>query len=247
MMQSRDKAPRNSGGESARDRILAVTEQLVAEYGVEGATTRKILGEADANIAAIHYHFGSKDDLLRELLRLRWSQIEELLLEQLRSTSVENATATDVAMAIVMPSVQLLAQSPWALAFLEQIHRHPKYPEWWIEIYRTICDHRIIRIAEVAAPHLDPAERIIWVMWCARLVGSVLGDVAANERLVSNFLKKEFPLVAYDKVDIPALLVTFITRIFSPELQQITSVSRTLELATKSRREPKSGAPGSGR
>lgn len=51
-----------------KQRLLAATIECLARYGVEGATVRRIVAEAGVNIAAVNYHFGSKEALLREAL-----------------------------------------------------------------------------------------------------------------------------------------------------------------------------------
>ena len=47
-----------------RERILETAERLFAESGFEGASVRAITSEAQVNLAALHYHFGSKDQLI---------------------------------------------------------------------------------------------------------------------------------------------------------------------------------------
>ena len=48
--------------------ILAAGE-LFAEHGVDGTSVRTIAEKAGANIAAVNYHFGSKENLYTETLR----------------------------------------------------------------------------------------------------------------------------------------------------------------------------------
>jgi AcrR family transcriptional regulator len=43
--------------------------ELFAEHGLEGTSVRAIAEKAGANIAAINYHFGSKENLYNEALR----------------------------------------------------------------------------------------------------------------------------------------------------------------------------------
>ncbi|WP_371404899.1 TetR family transcriptional regulator [Kribbella sp. NBC_00662] len=51
--------------ETTRERLLNVAEQRFGEGGYEGTSLRAITVAAAANIAAVNYHFGSKEALLR--------------------------------------------------------------------------------------------------------------------------------------------------------------------------------------
>jgi len=48
-----------------RNRILDAAEQLFAEHGFDGTSIREVTRAADVNVAAVHYHFGSKEAVLR--------------------------------------------------------------------------------------------------------------------------------------------------------------------------------------
>ena len=63
-----------------RERILDVAERQFMEHGYEGTSMRMITGVADVNLAAVNYHFGSKEALLREVFRRRllWLNSERL-------------------------------------------------------------------------------------------------------------------------------------------------------------------------
>ena len=54
-----------------RDQILDTAERLFAEFVIDGVSIRTITAEAGVNLAAIHYHFGSKEALVREVFVLR--------------------------------------------------------------------------------------------------------------------------------------------------------------------------------
>ncbi len=49
-----------------RDRLLEGAAQVFADKGFDHATHREICDRAEANIAAINYYFGSKEELYRE-------------------------------------------------------------------------------------------------------------------------------------------------------------------------------------
>ncbi len=66
---------------STRDTLLDAAEVLFAEQGISGASLRAITKKADANLAAVHYHFGSKDALVRAVFARR---LEPVNHERLR-------------------------------------------------------------------------------------------------------------------------------------------------------------------
>ncbi len=49
---------------TTRERILLAAERLFAEKGVENATLKMVTQEAGVNLAAVNYHFGSKEELV---------------------------------------------------------------------------------------------------------------------------------------------------------------------------------------
>jgi AcrR family transcriptional regulator len=61
---------RESGGRelSTSERIIAAATALFAKKGFAGTSTKEICEAAAVNIAAVHYHFGTKEQLLRHIL-----------------------------------------------------------------------------------------------------------------------------------------------------------------------------------
>jgi AcrR family transcriptional regulator len=53
---------------ATRERLLDAAERLFATRGFDGTSLREVTAAASANVAAIHYHFGSKEELLRAVL-----------------------------------------------------------------------------------------------------------------------------------------------------------------------------------
>ncbi len=68
-----------------RERLLDVAERLFSEQGYEGTSGRQITIEAEANIAAIHYHFGGKKELLHAVLIRRQEPITRARLDRLEA------------------------------------------------------------------------------------------------------------------------------------------------------------------
>jgi AcrR family transcriptional regulator len=51
-----------------RDRVLTVARALFAQHGYQGASVRAITKEAEANLGAVTYHFGTKDALYEAVI-----------------------------------------------------------------------------------------------------------------------------------------------------------------------------------
>lgn len=54
--------------DETKARLVQATRDAIRDVGMGGATAREITGRAQANLASIPYHFGSKDALVAEAL-----------------------------------------------------------------------------------------------------------------------------------------------------------------------------------
>ena len=59
-----------SAQEETRWRLLQAATEVFAEVGYHAATTREICKRAEVNLASIHYYYGDKAELYREVFRL---------------------------------------------------------------------------------------------------------------------------------------------------------------------------------
>lgn len=62
------KKATKSTAESTAARIVKVATRIFAEKGFEGTSTKEICRLAGVNLAAIHYHFKSKENLYRHII-----------------------------------------------------------------------------------------------------------------------------------------------------------------------------------
>jgi AcrR family transcriptional regulator len=60
-----------SSDDTTRTKLLNAAEKVFAELGFQGASVRTINAEAKVDSGAIHYHFGTKHDLFREVISRR--------------------------------------------------------------------------------------------------------------------------------------------------------------------------------
>jgi AcrR family transcriptional regulator len=80
--------------ENTRDRILDEAEKLFAEQGFSGTSLRQITAAAQANLAAVNYHFGSKERLIAEVFSRRFEPINAIRLRLLDVLEAEGNEPT---------------------------------------------------------------------------------------------------------------------------------------------------------
>jgi len=76
-----------------RLRILDASEALFVEFGFETTSLRQITAKAGVNLAAVNYHFGSKEALIQEVFRRRLSWLNDQRLKELDRLEAESAGA----------------------------------------------------------------------------------------------------------------------------------------------------------
>ena len=83
-MSSRTTDGRSIRGEATRERVLGAARDMLLERGFSQTSTRAVAERADVRLSLVHYHFGSKQQLLIEVLERQ----NELLLERQRELYV---------------------------------------------------------------------------------------------------------------------------------------------------------------
>jgi TetR/AcrR family transcriptional regulator len=79
-----------------RAKILAATDALFGSLGYDATTTRDIADRSGVNKALIHYHFGSKDELLEALLEGYYDRLTAVLVTALARRDKPEEQAHDV-------------------------------------------------------------------------------------------------------------------------------------------------------
>jgi TetR/AcrR family transcriptional regulator, regulator of cefoperazone and chloramphenicol sensitivity len=138
------------------ERLLVAAAELFAASGFHGTTMRDIAGRARANVAASHYHFGSKEDLYLRVLRRQFADIAQRLaedaavppLEELRR--MDRAALAEILRARIGTMLELLVgPTPSLHGALMQ---------------REMCDPTDalpVIVREFLAPQLDDMRRLI--------------------------------------------------------------------------------------
>lgn len=92
-----------------KERILDAAERLFGERGFAGTSLRAVTEAAAVNVAAVNYHFRSKEGLLRAVVRRAMAAVNEdreRRLDELRSRGAKPA-AEDLVRAFIEPAVSL--------------------------------------------------------------------------------------------------------------------------------------------
>lgn len=76
-----------------RSRILDAAEILLVQHGLDGTTLRMITAAAKANLAAVSYHFGSKEALIEAVFRRRLTWLNQQRIAALDALEAEAAGA----------------------------------------------------------------------------------------------------------------------------------------------------------
>ena len=95
--------------DQTRTAILAAAERLYADRGFGDVTLRDIVAEANVNLAAVNYHFGSKDELIAELFVTRSLALNRERLRELKAAEEKGggtADISDVLRALVGPTLR---------------------------------------------------------------------------------------------------------------------------------------------
>jgi AcrR family transcriptional regulator len=74
-----------------KDRILDAAESLFARQGFSSTSLRSVIAEAGVNLAAVHYHFGPREELIRAVFARRFDPINRRRIELLTALGVESS------------------------------------------------------------------------------------------------------------------------------------------------------------
>lgn len=109
---------------STKDRILGAAEELFAQHGFGGTSLRQVTSRADVNIAAVNYHFGSKENLVNEVFRRRMDGMSEIRLARLAEAQAGHPGELEpILAAFVEPALALAQDRNGGGAFIRVIAR----------------------------------------------------------------------------------------------------------------------------
>jgi AcrR family transcriptional regulator len=124
---------------STKDRILGAAEELFAQYGFSGTSLRQVTSRADVNIAAVNYHFGSKENLVNEVFRRRMDEMSGKRLSALKAAVDGAAGLETILAAFVEPALAMAQDRHGGASFMRVIAR--AYAEKNDALRKFLSDH----------------------------------------------------------------------------------------------------------
>jgi AcrR family transcriptional regulator len=115
---------------ATREALLAAAERLFAERGVHAVANRQISEEAgQGNNAAVTYHFGTKVDVVRAIVRKHAERMEEIRARMIADIEGSTDLRDWVACAVrsVFQHLEELESPTWYARFIAQVTADPAF------------------------------------------------------------------------------------------------------------------------
>jgi AcrR family transcriptional regulator len=172
-----------------KQRILSAAEHHFARDGYHATSLRSITTAANANLAAVNYHFGSKEALLEAVIERRLTPLNEVRLGQLEALLKKTQQAgevpicRDVLRTFIEPTLRLRLQGSDSEDFVALIGRILAEPRG---IAMSIFMHhmeplmnRLFQALALSLPEL-PRQTLFWRLHFA--LGSLSHIMRCHER-----------------------------------------------------------------
>jgi AcrR family transcriptional regulator len=153
-----------------RTRILDAAEELFMQHGFEGTSMRALTTRAGVNLAAVNYHFGSKDALIEAVFRRRLDPMNTERISALDDLEQAGHSAAPEAIirAFIGPSLRMIEDAKGgSRSFIRLLGRTYTEPAKEIraligQMYAPAME-RYKNALERALPQM-PREELVWRM-----------------------------------------------------------------------------------
>lgn len=115
-MSTRTRERSRAGSEETKSQIKAAAQMLFARHGVDGVTVQQIVSASgQRNNAALRYHFGSKEELIRQMVVDGATVLDRRRREMLDKMKEKGGPKTirDVMIVLMMPVIELGGDERW--------------------------------------------------------------------------------------------------------------------------------------
>lgn len=115
-MSTRTREGSREASEDTKNQIKAAAQMLFARHGVDAVTVQQIVSAAgQRNNAALHYHFGSKEELIRQMVVDGAAVLDRRRREMLDEMKAGGGPKSirDVVVVLMMPVIELGRDERW--------------------------------------------------------------------------------------------------------------------------------------
>lgn len=162
-MATVDRSARAEQVTTTREAILTAAERLFAERGIAAVSNRQVSEAAgQGNNAAVGYHFGTKADLVRAIVRKHHAHTEQLCRE-LVARAGASGDLRDWVGCLVRPVTEHLAalgNPTWYARFSAQLQPDPVFRDLMSD--ESLASRSLVRVVDGlqrSLPNLSPELR----------------------------------------------------------------------------------------
>lgn len=218
-----------------RKRLLEATEWLFIECGYEAMSLRHVTARAGANLAAVNYHFGSKEALMHEVLSQRLDRLNRERLQLLSTCEQEQPVAMDAAAVLAMlfiPAFRLSrsdASGPAFMRLLGRVYSDPSpFIRSYLEAHYRPISGRFFEAFSRALPALPRRELGLRLHFALKALSGMLAGEDMQELIASLSQGEKF-----NDTELLARLVSLLAPILTAPFgtpEQIETIEHVLGL-----------------
>ncbi len=180
---------------STKNKILDAAEQLFSDKGFNGTSLREITSQAEVNLAAVNYHFGSKKELIKAVMSRYMNELSPRLESVLLAIceDEQQPTLVDVFSAFVEPLLHLNDfKENGTSIFLQLLGRGYTDSQGFLRWFLTTQYPEVIanftKAVHKAYPELT-AEEMFWRLHFT--MGTIVFTMSSSEALI-DIAKSDF-------------------------------------------------------
>jgi AcrR family transcriptional regulator len=194
------------------DKILDAAEELFAQRGFSETSLRMITSKADVNLAAVNYHFGSKNALIQAVFARflsPFSQIIDLELNKRESEGIK-PDVEELLKIFTVSIVRIPTRNKSGIAIFMRLlglayTQSQGHLRRYLESHFSKVFRRFMRLFREATPELSSVERFWRIQF---MLGATAFTMSSNEAL-GDILENELG-VRSSTIDIVNRLVPFL-------------------------------------
>ena len=183
-----------------KTRILDAAEKLFGKNGFDATSLRDITAEADVNLAAVNYHFQSKDSLIDAVIARRIEPVNQKRLDMLESAGPD-PNLEQILLAFLAPI--FVHHPPPAMDLMGRIMASPDI--FVTRLFKTHLVPIVERFSEAiakAVPELSHTE----ILWRLHFTAGAMAQTLARTHVLAYMLGVADPP---DRPSVLARLITF--------------------------------------